>query len=246
MLTVSLPQSLSPFASSAITYRWTLLLSLAFLFLILLWFDFIRRQRLSVLGGTVTVDGKSLPKFHVRVRQEQTGQVTWECARDFSDGSYVIYDVPQGELVLDLVWGPGNSCRTGGTFTNRKRRTFVDWEIPLGVEIAVVRTANASTATADVKCTFKPPTSDPPLTSPVTTSMKYTYTVSHADTQPASGAASAPINNGPQPWSGPNAGSWQSTFTTPTYPAPHAEELWSVEVSVDGAPDIKKKSKAIV
>jgi hypothetical protein len=246
VLTASILQGLSQPPSSIVTYRWTVFFGFALLVLLFLWLKFIFRRRLSVLAGTVTVDGRSLPKFCLRVRHEESGRVVWECARDFSDGYYVIYDVPQGALTLDLSWGTNNSCQTSGTLTNSKQRTFVDFEISLDVEISAVRNESAGAVTAEVKCIFKAPTTDPPLAAPLTTSMKYAYTVSHVDTRPAPGMGTGPLPETPQEWSGPKARSWQSTFTTVSYTAPRAQELWTVEVCVDGAPDIKKKSKALL
>lgn len=246
MLSASIPQWLSQLPSSVITYRWTILFSVAFLILLFLWRNFLFCRRLSVLAGTVTVDGRSLPKFSLRVRHEESGQVVWECAKGFSDGTYVIYDVPQGPLTLDLSWRTFDSCKISGSLTNSKRRTFIDFEIPLDVDISAVRSLSTGGVTAEVKCTFKAPTTDPPLAAAVAASMKYTYTVSHFDTQPAPGTATGPITDAQQQWSGPNAGNWQSAFTTTSYLAPHAQESWTVEVCVDGAPDIKKKSKALL
>jgi hypothetical protein len=94
-----------------------------------------------------------------------------------------------------------------------------------------------------VKCTFKPPVSNPPLSAPAYSTIKYTYVVTHVDTQPTTGTATGPLTDAPQEWVGPNAGSWQSASKTASYAAPHAQESWSVEVSVDGALAIKKKSK---
>jgi hypothetical protein len=240
-----LPQWLSRLPSIFVTYRWTVLLSLALLVLLALWLNFIFHRRLSVLAGTVTVDRRSLPKFHLRVRQEENGRVVWECGKDFVDGWYAIHDVPLGALMLELSWGTGNNCRTGGTLTNAHRRTYVDFDIPLDVDVAATRNGTAGAVRAEVKCTFKAPISDPPLAASVSSTIKYTYVVTHMDTQPPAGTATGPLTDPPQEWIGPDTGNWQSVFTTVTYNAPHAPESWSVEVSVDGAPEIKKKSKVL-
>jgi hypothetical protein len=240
-----LPQWFSRLPFLFVAYRWTVLLSLALLVLLALWLNFIFRRRLSVLAGTVTVDGRSLPKFHLRARQEENGRVVWDCGKDFADGWYAIHDVPLGTLILELSWGTGNNCRTGGTLTNGDCRTFVDFEIPLDVDIAATRSGNAGAVVAEVKCKFKEPVSDPPLAAPVSSTIKYTYVVTHTDTQPPAGTATGPLTDASQEWIGPNAGDWQSAFRTITYNAPHALESWSVEVSVDGAPEIKKKNKVL-
>jgi hypothetical protein len=210
--------------------------------LILFWVSELFTHRLSTLAGLITIQGEPLPSFSIDAQTVGASRF-WRLQQACEGGTFALYDVPVGQLKLDLSFGPADSCKFTATVAVSKGRNLFDLDLSLELDrLDVQRQITAGAASSTVVWTFRKPTSSPPTVPLTTTSLQLHYSISHAY-KDALGAAQI-VNIPASTWSMPAPPAlWEVAVPIPNYRSAGEVETWSVEVYADGFPDIKRVSK---
>lgn len=232
--------------SFLLSHPWTSILLLGAIAVLGTWIYRLYVNRISTISGMVTVDGELLPNFKINLRHGTAPQYTWQLQQECTEGVYVIYGVPIGELTAEFAWGTGDSCRVTATLEIKKGANLLDVEVSLELEdLQVSRAVNANVATTTVSWNFSKPVGSPTPTRFETTAMKFIYWISHDYKDRTGSAHSFPGAEALWPTATlPASGApWTAQVRLPDYPSSNETEMWSVEVCVDGFRAVKKTAK---
>ncbi len=228
------------------SHPWTSILLLAAIAVLAWWTYRLYINRLSTLSGIITVDGELLPKFRINIRCGTAPAYTWQQQQECTQGVYVVYGIPVGELVLELAWGTADSCRLAATLDVKEGTNLFDVAVSLELDnVRVRRTVTGTTASTTISWTFQEPIGSPTPVRFQTTDFKFIYWISHDYKDKAGNARSFPGQEAQWPVSRlPAAGvPWTAQVSLPDYPSSNETETWSVEVCVDGFRETKKTMK---